>query len=349
MDFGSRKYSFAAGGPPLVIGEIGVNHNGDPELARRMVDVAIEAGIDIVKFQVFKSENEISRFAQLAPYQEATGSAATSQLDLCRALELSPSALDDLRRYCSERKIGFFCSVFDSDSLRFLVGDLKLSAVKVASGEITNWPFLEEIGRNRLGVILSTGGSTLAEVEEAVDVLKTSGCPELVLLHCVSSYPAPTDELNLAVMETLRAKLRVPVGFSDHTSDIEAAIVATSLGAAVIEKHFTLNRNMSGPDHRASIEPDELKRFVTAIKLAHASLGDGIKRAAPSEAENLPLIRRSLVASRSLRKGERLARDMIAIKRPATGIPPRDIDKALGKQLLCDLESDQPITWTSLA
>ena len=347
MDFGSRKYAFAGDAPPAVIGEIEVNHNGDPTLARRLVDVAVEAGVDIVKFQVFKSENEISRFAQLAPYQKAAAAAA-NQLDLCKALEFSHSAIENLERYCVERKIGFFCSVFDSDSLRFLVDELKIAAVKVASGEITNLPFLEEIGHCKIGVILSTGGSTLAEVAEAVSVLTSSGCPELVLLHCVSSYPAPFNELNLSAMQTLRTEFRLPVGFSDHTPGIEAAIVATSLGAVVIEKHFTLDRGLPGPDHRASIEPNELKQFVTGIKLAHASLGDGIKRAAPSEIENLPLIRRSLVASRSLRKGERLARDMIAIKRPATGIPPDDIDKVLGRQLICDLEEDQPITWTAL-
>ena len=195
MDFSSRKFAFADGAPPVVIGEIGVNHNGDPALARRLVDVAAEAGVNVVKLQVFKSENEISRFAQLAPYQKVTASVATNQLDLCKTLELSHSAIEDLKRYCGERKIGFFCSVFDSDSLRFLVDDLKIAAIKVASGEITNLPFLEEIGRRKLGVILSTGGSTLAEVAEAVSVLTTSGCPELVLLHCVSSYPALPSEL----------------------------------------------------------------------------------------------------------------------------------------------------------
>jgi N,N'-diacetyllegionaminate synthase len=348
MDFGGRIHTFADGAPPLVIGEVGVNHNGDPELARRLVDVAVQAGVDIVKFQVFKSENEISRFAQLAPYQQVTTSAPVNQLELCKALELSHSATSELKRYCSERKVGFLCSVFDSDSLRFLVDELRVTNVKVASGEITNRPFLEEIGRCKLGVILSTGGSTLAEVAEAVNVLTSSGCPELVLLHCVSSYPAPANELNLSAMQTLRREFRLPVGFSDHTPGIEAAIVATSLGAAAVEKHFTLDRNMSGPDHRASIEADELKRLVTAVRLAHAGLGDGIKGPAPSELENLPLIRRSLVASRPLRKGQRLTRDMIAIKRPAAGIPPGDLDKVLGKRLVCDLENDQPITWSSL-
>ena len=252
-----ENIAFADGAPPVVIGEIGVNHNGDPELARRLVDVAVEAGVDIVKLQVFKSENEISRFAQLAPYQEVTASVATNQLDLCKTLELSHSAIADLKRYCSERKIGFFCSVFDSDSLRFLVDELKIAAIKVASGEITNLPFLEEIGRCKLGVILSTGGSTLAEVAEAVSVLATSGCPELVLLHCVSSYPAPLNELNLTAIQTLRKEFRLPVGFSDHTAGIEAAIVATSLGAVSYRKAFHPG---SGPAWAGSSRLDRAER-----------------------------------------------------------------------------------------
>ena len=348
MDFVSRRYDFTDGAPPVVIGEIGVNHNGDPALAQRLVDVAVEAGVDIVKFQVFKSENEISRFAELTPYQKVTSPVAANQLDLCKALELSHSAMHDLKRYCSDRKIGFLCSVFDSDSLAFLVRELKIAAVKVASGEITNWPFLEEIGRYKLDVILSTGGSTLAEVAGAVNALTNAGCPELVLLHCLSSYPAPASELNLRAMHTLKKEFGLPVGFSDHSLGIEAAIAATALGAVAIEKHFTVDRGLPGPDHQASIEPEELERFVRGVKLAHATLGDGVKRPKPSELENLALIRRGLVTKRSLRKGERLTRAMLAIKRPAAGIAPEDIDKVVGRQLTCDLDDDEPIAWSSL-
>ena len=348
MDFVSRNYAFADGDPTVVIGEIGVNHNGDPALARRLVDVAVEAGVDIVKFQVFKSENEISRFAALTPYQQATSPTAQNQLELCKALELSRSSMHELKRYCGERGIAFLCSVFDSDSLAFLVDELKIATVKVASGEVTNLPFLEEIGSRRLAAILSTGGSTLAEVAAAVAALKKGGCRELVLLHCVSSYPAPANELNLRAMRTLKEEFRLPVGFSDHSLGIEAAIAATALGAAAIEKHFTLDRALPGPDHQASIEPEELKRFVGAIKLAQAALGDGIKRPAPSERDNLPLIRRGLVAKRALKKGDRLTREMVEIKRPAAGIAPGDLEKVLGRQLRCDLEDDAPITWESL-
>ena len=357
MDFVSRKFAFASGDRPVVVGEIGVNHNGDPVLARRLVDVAVDAGVDIVKFQVFKSENEISRFAALTPYQQATSPDAANQLDLCKALELSHSAMRELEGYCGEREIGFLCSVFDSDSLAFLIEELDVAAVKVASGEITNLPFLEEIGRRKLGVMLSTGGSTLAEVTKAVNTLVSAGCPELVLLHCVSSYPAPVSELNLRAMRTMNDVFRVPVGFSDHSAGIDAAIAATALGAVAIEKHFTIDRNLPGPDHQASIEPDELKQLVRGIKhgvtlplrpeLA-VMLGDGTKTPAPSERDNRPLIRRCLVAKRRLRKGDRLTREMIEIKRPQNGIAPADIGKAIGRELNCDLDDDQPITWSNL-
>jgi N-acetylneuraminate synthase len=348
MDFFSRRYAFSEGEAPVVIGEIGVNHNGDPALARQLVDVAVDAGVDIAKFQVFKSENEISRFAALTPYQQVTASEAQNQLELCKALELPHAALHDLKRHCGERGIGFLCSVFDTESLAFLVEDLKVSAVKVASGEVTNLPFLAEIAGHGLGVILSTGASTLAEVKTAVATLKAAGCPELVLLHCVTSYPAPDDELNLRAMTTMRATLGLPTGFSDHSLGREAALAATALGAVAIEKHFTLDRNLPGPDHQASIEPADLTEFVRAIRHVHTMLGDGIKRPVPAESDNLPLIRRSLVARGRLRKGDHLTAAMLAIKRPAAGIAPVDFDKVLGRELARDFEDDEPLTWAGL-
>jgi len=348
MDFFARQYGFVEGEPAVIIGEIGVNHNGDAVLAQRLVDVAADAGVHIVKFQVFKSEEEISRYAALTPYQQETAKYAANQLELCKALELARPALLDLAKYCEARRIGFLCSVFDFDSVDFLVDDLKVRALKVASGEVTNLPFLEYIGRCKVGVILSTGGCTLDEVRQALDVLRGSGCPELVLLHCVTSYPAPIGQLNLHAMKTLRQEFGLPTGFSDHSVGIEAAIAAVALGAVAIEKHFTLDRTMDGPDHRASVEPDELKRLVEAVRLANEALGDGIKRPAPCELPNLPLIRRSLVASRKLRKGETLTRDMISIKRPAQGIEPKKLAAVIGRRLACDLEDDQPITWDCL-
>ena len=349
MDFGARNYAFAEYDPPVVVAEIGVNHNGDPELARRLVDAAVAVGADIVKFQAFKTEREISRFAALAPYQAETQSAATSQFDLCKTLELSNASLRELRRHSEDRGVGFLCSTFDFDSFDFLANDLRVKAVKLGSGEITNHPFLERIARHDMGVILSTGASTLDEVKEAVATLSRAGSPEIVLLHCVSSYPAPLDQLNLRAMRTLKEEFSLPVGFSDHTIGIEAAVAAVALGAVAIEKHFTLDRSMAGPDHRASAEPDELKRLVAAVRSVKAALGDGTKRPAPSELTNRPLIRKGLVAKGRLYKGQRLTHDMIEIKRPAHGIDPREIDKAIGRELARDLDDDEPITWASLA
>jgi N,N'-diacetyllegionaminate synthase len=358
MDFFAQNYAFADSGPTVVIGEIGVNHNGDSALARRLVDVAVAAGVHIVKFQAFKSEEEISRFAALAPYQQLTSSDVSNQLELCKALELPASAFRNLKQHCTARGVGFLSSAFDFESVDFLVDKLKVRAIKIASGEVTNLPFLEYIGSRKVGVILSTGASTLEEVKHAVAALRRAGCPELVLLHCVSSYPAPVSELNLRAMQTLKTEFGVPVGFSDHSLGIKAAITAAALGAVVIEKHFTLDRTMRGPDHAASLEPDELKRLVKSVaaamtlgdgvKLTNEALGDGIKRPMPSEMSNLPLIRKSLVASGRLRQGDRLTRAMIAIKRPAEGIAPGDLDQVIGRRLNRDLADDEPITWNSL-
>jgi N,N'-diacetyllegionaminate synthase len=348
VDFFSRQYAFADSDPVVVIGEAGVNHNGDPALARRLVDAAVTAGVHIVKFQAFRTEKEVSRFAELAPYQRQTSPNAANQFDLCKALELAPDAFRELKAYCDVRGIGFLCSVFDFDSVDLLVEEIGAKALKVASGEVTNAPLLEYVGQKKVGVLLSTGASTLDEVGQAVVTLKQAGCPELVLFHCVSNYPAPANELNLRAMQTLKREFGLPVGFSDHSQGIEASVAAAALGAAVIEKHFTLDHDMEGPDHRASAEPDELERLVTAVRLTKEALGDGVKRPMPCELANLPLIRRALVANGNLRKGERLTRAMIEIKRPAAGIAPVDLNRIIGRELNRDLENDEPITWDSI-
>jgi N,N'-diacetyllegionaminate synthase len=348
MDFFSRQYAFKDGDPAVVIGEIGVNHNGDPALARKLIDVAADAGVHIAKFQVFKSEDEISRFAALAPYQRENAADAVNQLELCKALELSPSAMREMKAHCAARGIGFLCSVFDFGSVDFVADDLKVQALKVASGEVSNLPFLEYIGGKKVGVILSTGASTLEEAEAAVAALKRGGAPEIVVLHCVSNYPAPAQDLNLRAMATLRDRLKLPVGFSDHSTGIEMACAAVALGAVAIEKHFTLDRSMEGPDHAASIEPKELKQLVESVSAVHTALGDGIKRPMPSEMANLPLIRKGLVAKGPLKKGARLTRETIAIKRPADGIAPADIDRLVGRTLARDLADDEPITWEAV-
>lgn len=348
MDFSNRSYAFADGDPPIVIGEVGVNHNGDPALARRLIDVGIEAGVHVIKFQAFKTEKAVSRFAAKAPYQEQSNPEASNQVELAKPLELSDADLAELKIYCDRRRMPFLCTAFDFDSFDLLVDELKVNSVKIASSEVTNLPFLEYIGSRRIGAILSTGASTLDEVGAAIEALRRSGCPELVLLHCVSSYPVPADELNLRAMDTLRREFKLPVGFSDHSVGNVAAVAAVALGAVAIEKHFTLDRNMKGPDHRASAEPNELRRLVEEAHLAHASLGDGIKRPMPCERDILPLIRKSLVANVALRRGVQLTREMIEIKSPADGIQPGDLVKVLGRILSRDLEEDQPITWESL-
>lgn len=348
MDFGSRSYNFSPEEGTIVIAEVGVNHNGDVKLAEKLVDVAIEAGAHIVKFQAFNSEKEISKFAAKTPYQQETTSSEGNQLEMCKALELSPKELLHLKEYCEKRKMPFLCAAFDFGSVDALTDVLKVKSMKIASSEVTNLPMLEYIGKKKVGVILSTGASTLTEVGVAIDTLISAGCPELILLHCVSSYPTPPEQANLRAMETMRRAYGVPVGFSDHTQGVDVAITAAALGAAAIEKHFTLDCNMEGPDHRASIEPHELKALVQGVKVANVSQGDGIKRPAPCEEPNLMLIRKSLVAVGNLKKGTRLTREMLDMKRPAGGALPADLHKVIGRTLAIDIEDDAPIQWNEL-
>jgi len=348
MRFGVKDFAFAEGDPCVVIAEIGVNHNGNPDIAKQLIDVAIHAKVDIVKFQVFKSEKEISRYAPKAPYQEETTSSEGGQLEMCKALELSCDVLKDMQKYCTKRSIGFLCTPFEWDSVDLLVDELEAETIKIPSGEITNLPFLEHIGSKCKAVVLSTGASTLAETGLAVETLQKAGCEELLLLHCVTSYPAKIADANLRVMKTMREAFCFPVGFSDHTLGINVPIAAAALGASAIEKHFTLDRNMPGPDHRASVEPDELATMVLGIHEAHLALGSTVKQPQPCELPNLNLVRKSLVASRALKAGERLTRDTIEIKRPALGIQPADLAKVMGMTLTADIKEDTPIRWEDL-
>jgi len=349
MNFVSREYSFTDKDRTVVIAEVGVNHDGDVETAKKMVDAAAAAGAHIVKFQAFISEKEISRFAAKTPYQKETTTDHGTQLEMCKTLELKPAALRELKAYCSRTNMPFLCAAFDFESVDLLIDDLKVDTIKVASSEVTNIPFLEYIGSKKKAVILSTGASTLVEAGMAIEALKKSGCPELMLFHCVSSYPAPHAEVNLRAMATLRTAFNIPVGFSDHTVGVEAAIVAAALGACAIEKHFTLDRNMPGPDHRASIEPAELAALVRGVKIANDALGSSEKKPAPCEMPNLALIRKSLVTARELKKGTRLTRDMIEIKRPQGGIEPADLEKIVGLTMTKDIAEDMFITWEDLA
>lgn len=348
MRFGVKEFSFGLDAPCRVIAEVGVNHNSDPDMARRLVDVAVAAGADIVKFQSFKSEKEISRYAETAAYQKLTTSSEGSQLDLCKALELSQETLVAMQAYCAKCGIGFLCTAFESDSVDLLADVLKVETVKIPSSEVTNLPLLEYMGSRCRAAVLSSGASTLAETGLALEALRRGGCEEILLLHCVTDYPARVAEANLRVMATLRQAFGLPVGFSDHTPGISVPIAAAALGAAAIEKHFTLDRNLPGPDHKASVEPGELAAMVRGVREAHIALGSPIKQPQPGELANQVLVRKGLVAAVALKAGTVLKRELVEIKRPAWGIAPSDLPHVLGMALVRDIPEDAPIRWDDL-
>lgn len=324
----------------LIIAEAGVNHNGSIELAKRLVDAAADAGADIVKFQTFKADTIVSKTAQKADYQKRTTGTAETQYEMLKRLELSAADHEVLIDRCREKGIGFLSTPFDLDSIRYL-HSLGLSCTKVPSGEITNLPYLRTVNANGGKVILSTGMSTLDEVAAALKVLKDC---EVSLLHCTTEYPCPPNEVNLRAMLTLKERFGLPVGYSDHTQGIEIPVAAVAMGATIIEKHFTLDRNMEGPDHKASLEPDELKAMVAAIRKVEVALGNGDKAPTPSERKNMPIARKSIVAARDIRRGEPLTADNLAVKRPGTGISPMEIDRVIGRHAATDIAADDVLT-----
>lgn len=317
----------------LVIAEAGVNHNGDMSMARELIDVAADAGADVVKFQTFSADRLVTMEAKKAAYQFANSDRNESQYDMLKRLELTSEMHDELISHCQRRQIEFFSTAFDLESLDYLMG-LGLSRIKVPSGEITNLPYLLQVGRSGRDVILSTGMSTLGEIEAALDVLLGAGTPRerIVVLHCNTEYPVPIAEVNLRAMLSIGQAFGVRVGFSDHTEGIEIAIAAVALGATVIEKHFTLDRSLPGPDHRASIEPDELMRMVLSIRNVERAMGDGIKRPSFSELNNRPAARKSLVAAREIARGEIFSEDNLVAKRPGTGISPMRLGDVIGRR-----------------
>jgi len=306
--------------------------------------VASEAGADAVKFQTFKSEEVISRYAPKAEYQKATTDAEESQLDMAKKLELSKAEFEELARYCKEKDIIFLSTPFDFDSIDFL-NELGLDTFKIPSGEITNLPYLRKIGNLAKKVILSTGMANLGEVGDALDIIVKAGCSKdnITVLHCNTEYPTPMEDVNLLAMNTIKKAFNVDIGYSDHTLGIEVPIAAVVLGAKVIEKHFTLDKNMEGPDQRASLDPLELKSMVKAIRNIEKAMGDGVKKASPSELRNKSIVRRSLVARRYIRKGEVFSEENMAAKRPGTGVSPMNWDEILGKTARRDYEQDSMI------
>ncbi|MDH4185685.1 MAG: N-acetylneuraminate synthase [Nitrospira sp.] len=328
----------------LIIAEAGVNHNGDIETAKQLIDIAALAGADLVKFQTFKADRVVTRTARKADYQIQTTHGQESQYDMLRCLELSPEAHKELISHCATRNVGFFSTGFDVESIDLLVS-LGQDRFKIPSGEITNLPYLRHIGRLGKGVILSTGMASLGEVEDAINALEQAGTSraDITVLHCTTEYPAPINEVNLRAMQSLHAAFGVAVGYSDHTPGIEVAIAAVAMGASVIEKHFTLDRDMPGPDHKASLEPEELEAMVRAIRNIEAAMGDGVKRLTPSEARNRPVARKSLVANRTIKAGERFSAENITVKRPGTGISPMRWDEIMGRSSPRDFSVDELI------
>lgn len=328
----------------LIIAEAGVNHNGDLDLARQLIDTAAAAGADLVKFQTFNANRQVTRTAKKADYQTQTTDSTESQHTMLHRLELTEAMHKELIAHCATRNIGFFSTGFDIESVDLLVS-LGQNRFKVPSGEITNLPYLRHIGQLGKKVILSTGMATLGEIEAAIEVLDQAGTPraKLTVLHCTTEYPTPMHEVNLRAMQSIHAAFGVAVGYSDHTQGIEVAIAAAAMGATVIEKHFTLDRNLPGPDHQASLEPEELKAMVAAIRNIEVALGDGIKRLTPSEARNKPIARKSLVASQPIKSGEVFSAQNITTKRPGTGISPMRWDEVMGQVALKDYKEDDLI------
>lgn len=326
----------------FIIAEAGVNHNGKLELAYKLVDAAVEAGADAVKFQTFKPEKVVSKFATKAEYQKETTGLVETQLEMIKKLDLGYEAFAELKRYCDKKGIVFLSTPFDLDSIEFL-DQLGLDIFKIPSGEITNLPYLRKIGSLNKQVIMSTGMADLKEVKEALDVLISCGTNKegITVLHCNTEYPTPFDDVNLKAMLTIRDELGVKVGYSDHTSGIEVPVAAVTLGAEVIEKHFTLDKNMEGPDHRASLDLDELKAMVSAIRNIEKAMGNGIKRPSPSELKNKPIARKSIVAAKDIRKGETFTEQNLTVKRPGDGISPMKWDEIIGQRAKRNYKADE--------
>lgn len=324
-----------------IIAEAGVNHNGSFDLACRLVDAAKTAGADCIKFQTFRAQNLVSRNAGKADYQKDT-TGDGSQADMLTKLELSYDAFSRLKQYCGEVGITFLSTPFDLESVAFLDA-LGVPFWKIPSGEVTNLPYLEALAKTGRPVVMSTGMCEMDEIEAALRVLRENGTSDIRLLHCNTEYPTPFADVNLRAMETMRRAFGVEVGYSDHTRGIEVPIAAVALGATIIEKHFTLDRNMEGPDHKASLEPDELAAMVSAIRNIEQALGSGEKTASPSEQKNIAVARKSIVAKRAIKAGERLTEDNLTVKRPGSGVSPMRWRDVLGTAAIRDFEEDEMI------
>lgn len=324
----------------LIIAEAGVNHNGSLSLAKKLADKAKEAGADYVKYQTFNPSNMVSKYAAKAEYQKQTTDSKQSQLDMLEELMLSYDEFVELKEYCGQIGIGFLSTSFDLDSTEFLAR-LGCEIWKIPSGEVTNYPYLVDIARKHQPIILSTGMCDEEDIAAAIEVLKSNGAGKISLLHCTTEYPTPFEDVNLKAMCTMRDIFGLEVGYSDHTRGIEVPIAAVAMGAKIIEKHFTLDKNMEGPDHKASLEPDELKQMVDSIRNIEKALGSGTKRPAESEKKNIAIARKSIVAKTQIKKGELLTTENITTKRPGDGISPMRWNEVIGTCAIRDFDEDE--------
>lgn len=327
----------------FIIAEAGVNHNGDINIAKRLIDKAYEAGADAIKFQTFKAENLVTENAPKAEYQKDT-TGDGNQLEMLKSLELSIKDHIELKKYCEEKGIIFISTPFDFESVD-LLEEIDVSLYKVSSGDLTNLPLLKYISSKNKPIILSTGMANLGEVEEAIETIFETGNNKLILLHCTSNYPTEYEDVNLRAMITMKEAFKLPVGYSDHTNGIEVPIAAVTLGAKVIEKHFTLDRKMDGPDHKASLEPDELKTMVKSIRNIEKALGDGIKRCRKSEENTKSVARKSIVADRDINKGEVITINDISFKRPEFGLKPKYVNFIIDKKARRNIRKNEFITF----
>ncbi len=326
----------------LIIAEAGVNHNGNFELAKKLIDEAKKAGADIVKFQTFIPQKIVSKNAEKADYQKSRTSSTENQLEMLSKLSLSYNDFKKLKEYSDSIKIKFLSTAFDNDSVDFL-HSINMRMWKIPSGEITNLPYLIKIANYHEPVIMSTGMCNIKEIKDAIKALKDNGTNDITLLHCTTEYPAPFEDVNLKAMLTLKDKFGVNVGYSDHTKGIEVSVAAVALGATIIEKHFTLDRNMEGPDHKASLEPQELKQMVDSIRNIEKAIGDGNKIVTESERKNINIARKSIVASKNIKKGETLSEENITTKRPGNGVSPMKWFDVIGTKAIRDFKEDELI------
>lgn len=336
---------------PFVIAEVGVNHNGDINLAKKLIDIAKEIGVDAIKFQTYKTEDLVTANAKMADYQKNNLGVETSQLEMLKKLELSYSSFTSLKEYCDKKNILFLSTPHTEDAVDFL--DDLMPAYKIGSGDLNNIPLLKKIAKKNKPIILSTGMSYLSEIKESVDAISYLN-NKLIILHCTTTYPCPLKDVNLNAMLTMMNELNFPIGYSDHTLGIKVPLMAVSLGAAMIEKHFTLDKNLPGPDHSASATPDEMLSLVKRIrsgdleKPTEEILGSFLKEPTEVELENKKIVRKSLIADRDILKGEKISLNDIIIKRPGSGIDPKYLDKICGKKVLVDIKKDDLIEWKNL-